>query len=92
MVKKFRPVFTNEAIVLGAALLITLPLRTIQHLTNMEQGTGFYLKVDWNIIVYGIVLAAAMGYFIFSTFQPELVSLAAKMSSPPIPGWPFDEK
>ena len=66
MVKKFRPVFTREAIVLAAALLVTLPLRTLQHLTNMEQGTGFYIKTDWNVIVYGIVLAAAMGYFIFS--------------------------
>ena len=69
MVKKFRPVFTNEAIVLGAALLITLPLRTLQHLTNMEQGTGFYNKPDWNVIVYGIVLAAAMGYFLFSAVK-----------------------
>ncbi len=69
MVKKFRPVFTNEAIVLAAALLITLPLRTLQHLTNMEQGTGFYTKIDWNIIVYGIVLTAAMGYFIFSAVK-----------------------
>ncbi len=69
MIKKFRPVFTNQAIVLAAALLITLPLRTVQHLSNIEAGTGFYKRIDANIVIYGILLAAAMAYFIVTAFM-----------------------
>lgn len=68
MAKKFRPVFTTEAFVLAAALIVTLPLRTIQYFTVIEGGSGFYTQTNANIIIYAVVLAAATAFFIVSAF------------------------
>ncbi|MBR6702697.1 MAG: hypothetical protein IKI78_06100 [Clostridia bacterium] len=62
--KRFRPVFTTEALVFAASLIILLPLRTVQYYTNIESGNGFYKKVDALVIIYIIALIAAIGYFI----------------------------
>lgn len=66
MSKINKPVFTVEAIVFAAALLITLPLRTIQYYTIVEDGTGFYEKADFNLYLYVILIVAAFAYFIIS--------------------------
>lgn len=66
MSDRFRPVFTTQALVFAAALLVTLPLRTIQYFTVIEGGSGFYTKFNANIAIYAIVMAAASVFFFVS--------------------------
>ena len=71
MIKKFKPVFTNEALILAVALVVTLPLRTVQYYTNIEGGNGFYKSIDALIIVYAAILAAASVFFLVSGIRKK---------------------
>lgn len=87
LVKKFRPVFTTEALVFAAALMITLPLRTVQYYTNIEAGNGFYKSVDAITIIYAAVLAACSVFFIVSGIKKrKKVSLETRAQRLPACG------
>lgn len=79
MIKKTKSKFIFEAIVLAVALAITLPLRTLQYLNNIEEHTGFYKEIDFNVIIYVAILAIASLCFIASAFMSrKKVSLERK--------------
>ena len=69
MSDRFRPVFTTEALIFAAVLLVTLPLRTIQYYTVIEGGSGFYTQFNANIAVYAAVMAGAIVFFLVSAFS-----------------------
>lgn len=68
MEKKLRSIFSLEAIVLAAILLLLLPLRTIQYYTVIEGGNGFFKRVDSNVIVFVTVFSVAVVFFLVSAF------------------------
>lgn len=68
MEKKLHSIFSLEAIVLAAVLLLLLPLRTIQYYTVIEGGNGFYKKVDANVVVFFAVFSAAVVFFLIGAF------------------------
>lgn len=68
MEKKLRSIFSLEAIVLAAILLLLLPLRTIQYYTVIEGGNGFFKRVDSNVIVFVTVFSVAVFFFLVSAF------------------------
>lgn len=52
--------FGIGAIILIAAAIISLPLRTTQYFTVLEGATGFYTVVDWSAYLLFAVLAVAI--------------------------------
>lgn len=73
MIKKFRPVFTTEALVLAGALIVTLPLRTVQYYTNIEAGNGFYKSIDAITIIYAAILVAASVFFLVTGIRKRKI-------------------
>ena len=47
-------------LVFAAAVILALPLRTLQYFTVLESETGFFTKNDWSVYLLGIVLFAAI--------------------------------
>lgn len=47
-------------LVFAAAVIIALPLRTLQYFTVLESETGFFIKNDWSVYLLGIVLFVAV--------------------------------
>ncbi len=69
MSNKTNPVFLFEAILFAASSIILLPLRTIQYYSVIEKNTGFYNKIDANVIVFDAVLTVAVLFFIIAAFS-----------------------
>lgn len=58
---------------LGVALLIAVPLRTVQLFTNIEVNTGFFEANDWTVVVMYTVLAlAALVLVLLPMFSAKL--------------------
>lgn len=84
MEKKTKSKFMFEAIVLAAALVLTLPLRTLQHLKNIEEYTGFYKELNFGIFVYIAILAVAGAYLLASAYMSrKTISLETKAKKLP---------
>lgn len=84
MENKTKSKFTFEAIVLAAALVLTLPLRTLQHLKSIEEYTGFYKELNVGIFIYIAILAVASVYLLVSAFMSRKnISLETKAKKLP---------
>lgn len=60
--------FGTGILAFAAAVIIALPLRTLQYFTVLESGTGFFLKNDWSVYLLGIILSAAIIFLLVFGF------------------------
>lgn len=60
--------FGTGILVFAAAVIIALPLRTLQYFTVLESETGFFIKNDWSVYLLGIILSAAIIFLLVFGF------------------------
>ena len=60
--------FGTGILVFAAAVIIALPLRTLQYFTVLESETGFFIKNDWSVYLLGLILSAAIIFLLVFGF------------------------
>ncbi|MBQ7595252.1 MAG: hypothetical protein IJU45_01170 [Clostridia bacterium] len=75
--------FMNLFIGAAASLILLVPLRVFQYLTNIEPGTGFYSKLDFSAYaVYALMLFCVVFSFIISFAGRKNIAVKRVVDAP----------